>query len=50
MRSNRDDTGEGKLSLATRIEPDKDKHQIVLEDYGTQPVLLTTVKKESITR
>jgi hypothetical protein len=45
-----DGTGEGKLSLATRIMPDKDKHQIVLENYGTQPVLLTTVKREPVTR
>lgn len=39
--------GEGKLSLATKIIPDKESGTIVLEDYGTQPVLLMAVKKEN---
>ena len=50
MRMNRDNTGEGKMSLATRVIPDKDKKMIVLENYGTQPVLLTTVKREPLSR
>jgi hypothetical protein len=49
MHINRDGTGEGKMSLATKITEDKDKNQIVLENYGTQPVLLTTVKRETKT-
>jgi hypothetical protein len=48
MRIKADGTGEGKMSLATRIVPEKDKNLIVLEDYGTQPVLLTTVRKEPL--
>jgi hypothetical protein len=48
MRIGKDGTGEGKLSLATRIEVDKRRNQIVLENYGTQPVLLTQVKREPL--
>jgi hypothetical protein len=48
MRLGRDGVGEGKLSLATRIEVDKRRNQIVLENYGTQPVLLTQVKREPL--
>ena len=39
--------GEGKLSLATKIVPDKESGTIILEDYGTQPVLLQAVRKEN---
>jgi hypothetical protein len=39
--------GEGKMTLFTRIVPDKMKNTIVLEDYGTQPVLLQAVKKSA---
>jgi hypothetical protein len=46
MRLDRNGRGEGKLSLATRIEADKSRNQIVLENYGTQPVLLTEVRRE----
>jgi hypothetical protein len=46
MHLNTDGEGEGKLSIATKITVDKDKGNIVLEDYGTQPVMLTTVKRE----
>jgi hypothetical protein len=37
------------MSLFTKIMYDKKKNQIVLEDYGSQPVLLTQVKRESTT-
>jgi hypothetical protein len=47
MRVGRDGVGEGKMSLFTKIGYDKNKNQIVLEDYGSQPVLLTQVKRES---
>ena len=47
MRLNRDGLGEGKMSLATKITLNKDKKQIELENYGTQPVLLQNVKRES---
>ena len=42
--------GEGKMSLFARIQFDKEKNTIVLEDYGTQPVLLKNVKKEASAR
>lgn len=48
MRISPDGTGEGKMSLATRIVPEKDKNLIVLENYGTQPVLLKSVKREPL--
>jgi hypothetical protein len=49
MRVGKDGVGEGKMSLFTKIMYDKKKNQIVLEDYGSQPVLLTQVKRESTT-
>jgi hypothetical protein len=49
MRVGKDGVGEGKMSLFTKITYDKKKNQIVLEDYGSQPVLLTQVKRESAT-
>ena len=49
MRIAKDGVGEGKMSLFTKITYDKKKNQIVLEDYGSQPVLLTQVRRESAT-
>jgi hypothetical protein len=37
--------GEGKMSLFTRVIPVKQTNTIVLEDYGTQPVLLLNVRE-----
>ena len=37
--------GEGKLSIGTKIQADKDTGTIVLENYGTQPVLLSAVQR-----
>ena len=42
--------GEGKMSLFAKIEFDKENNTIVLEDYGTQPVLLKNVKREASAR
>jgi hypothetical protein len=47
MHMGPDGVGEGKMSLFTKIEYDKDKNQIVLENYASQPVLLTEVRRES---
>ena len=41
-----DGEGEGKMSLATKITEDKDKHIITLENYDIQPVLLQSVRRE----
>ena len=49
LRIRPDGEGEGKLSLAAKIIPDKESGTIILEDYGIQPVLLQAVKKESTT-
>ena len=38
--------GEGKMSLATKIIPDKESRTIVLENYATQPVQLESVRRE----
>jgi hypothetical protein len=46
LRLNADGEGEGKMSIATKISVDSEKKMIVLEDYGTQPVLLKSVRKE----
>ena len=42
--------GEGKMSIATKIMHDTEKNEIVLEDYQSQPVLLTEVRKEAKTQ
>jgi len=46
LRLNRDGEGEGKLSLATKIIPDKQNSVVTLENYDIQPVLLTAVRRE----
>ena len=43
---NRDLEGEGTLSYATKIIPDKKAHTIVLENWGTQRIRLTQVHLE----
>ena len=50
LRLNRDGEGEGKMSIATKITVDKETNTIVLEDYGTQPVLLKAVKRERVSQ
>jgi hypothetical protein len=46
LHINADGTGEGKMSLATKITSDKENKLIVLENYATQPVLLNDVRRE----
>lgn len=46
LRVKPDGTGEGKMSLATRITGDQENGTIVLENYATQPVMLNDVRKE----
>src|SRR6267142_2566602 len=41
-----DGVGEGKMSIATKIDVDKEHRTIVLENYQTQPVLLQSVRRE----
>src|SRR5262245_11232502 len=45
MRLNKNDEGEGKLALATKITLSKDKRHIELENYGSEPVRLNEIKK-----
>ena len=47
MRLGPDGIGEGKMSLMTKIVYQNKQHQIVLENYASQPVLLTKVRRES---
>jgi hypothetical protein len=42
----KDGEGEGKMSLATKVMVDKEKSQIVLENYASQPVLLQAVRAQ----
>ena len=46
LRINRNGEGEGKMSIATKIIADKENNAIVLENYGTQPAMLTHVKRQ----
>ena len=50
LHMNRDGEGEGKMSIATKITAEKESNTIVLENYGTQPVLLQSVKREKASR
>jgi len=50
LHINPDGQGEGKMSLATKIDVDKEHSTIVLENYQTQPVLLQSVRREPSTR
>jgi hypothetical protein len=47
MRLGPDGVGEGRMSLFTKIVYEKKKNQIVLENYASQPVLLTQVRREA---
>lgn len=47
LRLGPDGMGEGRMSIFTKIVYDKNEHAIVLENYGTQPVLLQNVRKET---
>ncbi|MGE5835994.1 MAG: hypothetical protein ACM4AI_16045 [Acidobacteriota bacterium] len=46
LRLGADGMGEGKLSLFTKIIYDKNRKQVVLENYQSQPVMLTKVRRE----
>lgn len=45
-----DGQGEGKMSIATKITADAKDKLIVLENYGQQPVLLQSVRRERPSR
>jgi hypothetical protein len=47
LHVNNDMEGEGTLSFATKIIPDRKNGTIVLENWGTQRTRLTQVKKEA---
>jgi hypothetical protein len=49
LRLNRDGEGEGKMSVATKIIPDKENNIVTLENYDIQPVLLTNIRREKVT-
>ena len=38
--------GEGKMSYATRVTADPESNTVVLENWGTSPVLLQGVRRE----
>ena len=44
MRLDRNGRGEGKMAVATKIEFDKQKRQMVLENYASEPVRLNEIK------
>jgi hypothetical protein len=41
-----DGKGVGKMAVATKIDFDKKKNQLVLENYSSEPVRLNEVKIE----
>jgi len=46
MRINANGEGEGKMSLATKITTEDNGKTIVLENYSSQPVMLTSIKRD----
>ncbi len=50
LHLNKDGEGEGKLSIATKITGDRESKLITLEDYASQPVMLTQVKRQQMSR
>jgi hypothetical protein len=40
--------GDGTITVATRIIPDKSGRMVTLENYDIQPVLLTKVTRERV--
>jgi hypothetical protein len=48
IHTNADGVGEGKMSLATRIVADPKTHQVVLENWDTQPVFLQSLHSEPV--
>ena len=46
LQLNREGEGEGKISVATKIVADAENNIITLENFDTQPVMLTSVKTE----
>jgi hypothetical protein len=46
MHLNGDGEGSGTLSLATKIVADKENKIVTLENYGTTPILLQSVRRE----
>jgi hypothetical protein len=50
MHVNADGEGQGTMSVATKVIADKDKQVITLENFGTTPVLLQSVKRQRETQ
>ena len=50
LHLNADGEGEGTMSLATKITGDKENNMVVLENYGTTPVMLKNVRRERASR
>ena len=50
LHLNSNGEGEGKMSLATKITADSESKTIVLENYGTQPVMLESVRRQGTSR
>jgi hypothetical protein len=46
IRLGKDGKGQGKMAVATKIDFDKKKKQLVLENYSSEPVRLNEVKLE----
>ncbi len=50
MHLNADGEGNGTMSVATKIMADKETKTIQLENFGTTPVMLTSVKREKMSQ
>lgn len=50
LHLNKDGEGDGKMSIAMKITGNRENKLIVLEDYANQPITLTQVRRERISR
>jgi hypothetical protein len=50
LRLNKDGEGVGKISVATKIIPDRENNIITLENFDIQPVRLNNVKRERVSQ
>jgi hypothetical protein len=45
MRLDKNNKGQGKMAVATKITLSKDKQHVELENYSSEPVRLTSIEK-----
>jgi len=47
LRVNQDGMGDGTMSFATKVIPDAKRNTVILENWGTQRIRLTQVRRQA---